>query len=185
MKHLWKPAIALLVIVALLALTTTGPGSLFRAILDRTVCDTEYAPDFRAREFNRIRPGDTLEAVKMRIGEPLSERRGYASRWGYRDVDLATISFTFDRDGEVLSHLIAPLQDKAAERRIAEEIQAFTTRDEVGRVFGKPSWEEQGNDVLWLSYSRSPSSTHYWQYSVVLDPYSALVLDKVSRFYFD
>ena len=66
-----------------------------------------------------------------------------------------------------------------------DKIRSLNTSAEVERAYGKPSWKETGTDSLYLRYSRSPSSTHYWNYFISLDPYTNLVLDISDDFYFD
>jgi len=177
------PIIALAVI-SLMSQDSFGGTAVMRGILELTIFDTAYANEFSVPAFKEIGSGDTLASVKDLIGEPFAEDRDYANRWGYRGVETATISFTFDRYDNVLSYLIAPADDEMR-KQIVDKVQSLSTSDEVERVYGKPSWKEAGSDSIYLHYSRSPSGSHYWHYFVVLDPYTNLVLDTTGEFYFD
>jgi len=117
-----------------------------------SVLDTAYAPDFDVPAFGRIKPGDSRALVKELIGDPLSERREYAYRWGYSDVEATTISFAFDRNHVVLSYGIAP-SDEKIEKQVESKIHSLSTSAEVGRTYGKPSWEETGSDATIIYYS--------------------------------
>jgi HD superfamily phosphohydrolase len=158
--------------------------SMLREILDRTICDTAYAKDFSISDFELIQRGDTLASVKDLIGDPLFDFRNHAYRWGYRNVEASIFGFSFDRNDDVLSTWIASRKPETR-KQIGDKIDAMTTRAEVEHAFGKPSWKDLGSDSIFLNYSGSPSSTHYWRFVVILDPYSDLVLDTVGEFYFD
>ena len=177
------PVIAL-AIIALVNRYSPDCPAVMRDILDLTICDTAYAKDFSVPAFGEIGSGDTLASVIDLIGEPFTEHRDYAYRWGYRDVGAGTISVAFDRNDAVLSFLITPTDDDTR-KQISEEIRYLSTSAEVKRAYGKPSWEEAGSDSLYLHYSRSSSSTHYWHYSVVLNPYPNSVLGTAVEFYSD
>jgi hypothetical protein len=176
--------VIVLVVISLVAHYPLDFTAIWRGALDLTICDTAYAKDFSVRAFREIGPGDTLASVKDLIGEPITEYRVGAYSWGYRDAEAATIRFAFDRNDDVLSSYIASWDDET-QKQIGDKIHSLGTSAEVERVYGKPSWKEAESDSVYLHYSRTPSSTHYWHYFVVLDPYTNLVLDTSDEFYYD
>jgi len=180
--------------ITLLLAAIVGAVVLFAgiAVLVFSSFATEYAPGYSASAFKTMALGDTRESVLSKLGEPLSSNNCQPfTQWIYSADDQPRFSdngigegthttVTFGRDECVRSisgqRSTAPnsitVGDGANYLGLKnEDIKKWigSTPADIRKAFGTPAAVYHYNAATVLSYSRSPSSSHYYLRSLGID----------------
>lgn len=159
------PFIGLLIFVAAFAL-----------VVER--CDTKYATGFSWREFRAIQPGNSATSLRRRLGEPEYKRElTSVQAWDY-----GTVKFIMN---EELTSLDNVRWDVVALETYGFRQAAFSSAQQLVKERGAPKSVLPQHGIEYWGYSRSPSSSNYWQVGFLIAAQTGIILRKGSDFYFD
>ncbi|GMV93205.1 MAG: hypothetical protein AMXMBFR82_29830 [Candidatus Hydrogenedentota bacterium] len=147
--------------------------------------DTQYAPDFHPLEWDRIRVGDSEEALYTRFGKPLLEsdpRTVYD--WSYDELEMTiTLDDSAPGGGKVISNSYDEMMNAGIDKRF----WGMTGEELVGQL-GEPTSIEKRPQTLGLWYSTPQGGLgggHYVMFRIGVDTSTESVIWKYLDFYWD